>query len=92
MKGSVRKRYNSSWSYRVDLGIVDGKRKQVEKGGFKSEREVAKAMQDVLYHFNHTGDYVENQKISFHTVFEEFMEKEAKSTRAYATVKRFRSL
>lgn len=92
MKGSVRKRKNNAWSYRVDLGFVDGKRKQVEKGGFKSEREATKAMQDVLYHFNHTGDYVENKKISFHTVFEEFMEKEAKPTRAYATVKRFRSL
>ncbi len=39
MKGSVRKRYNNAWSYRIDLGFVDGKRKQVEKGGFKTERE-----------------------------------------------------
>ena len=37
MKGSVRKRYNNAWSYRIDLGFVDGKRRQVEKGGFKSE-------------------------------------------------------
>lgn len=92
MKGSVRKRKNNAWSYRVDLGIVDDKRKQVKKGGFKSEREATKAMQDVLYHFNHTGDYVENKKISFHTVLEEFMEKEAKATRAYTTIKRFNSL
>lgn len=62
MKGSVRKRKNNAWSYRVDLGIVDGKRKQVEKGGFKTEREATKAMQDVLYHLNNTGDYVENKK------------------------------
>lgn len=60
MKGSVRKRYNNAWSYRIDLGFVDGKRKQVEKGGFKTEREATKAMQDVLYHLNNTGDYVEN--------------------------------
>lgn len=31
MKGSVRKRYNNAWSYRIDLGFVDGKRKQVER-------------------------------------------------------------
>ena len=62
MKGSVRKRYNNAWSYRIDLGFVDGKRKQVEKGGFKTEREATKAMQDVLYHLNNTGDYVENKK------------------------------
>lgn len=61
MKGSVRKRYNNAWSYRIDLGFVDGKRKQVEKGGFKTEREATKAMQDVLYHLNNTGDYVGNK-------------------------------
>ncbi len=61
MKGSVRKRYNNAWSYRIDLGFVDGKRKQVEKGGFKTEREATKAMQDVLYHLNNTGDYVESK-------------------------------
>ena len=49
MKGSVRKIYNNAWSYRIDLGFVDGKRKQVEKGGFKTEREATKAMQDVRY-------------------------------------------
>ena len=86
MKGSVRKRKNNAWSYRIDLGYVDGKRRQVEKGGFKSEREATKAMQDVLYHLNNTGDYVENKKISFHTVYEEFIEREGKATRAYATM------
>ena len=62
MKGSVRKKRKNAWSYRIDLGTVDGKRKQVEKGGFKTEREATKAMQDVLYHLNNTGDYVENKK------------------------------
>ena len=92
MKGSVRKRYNNAWSYRIDLGFVDGKRKQVEKGGFKTEREATKAMQDVLYHLNNTGDYVENKKISFHIVYEEFIEREGKATRAYATLKKYDSL
>lgn len=92
MKGSVRKRKNNAWSYRIDLGYVDGKRKQVEKGGFKTEREATKAMQDVLYHLNNTGDYVENKKVSFHTVYEEFIEREGKATRAYATLKRYDSL
>lgn len=39
MKGSVRKQYNNAWSYRIDLGFEDGKRKQVEKGVFKTERK-----------------------------------------------------
>lgn len=92
MKGSVRKRYNNVWSYRIDLGYVGGKRKQIEKGGFKTERAATKAMQDVLYHLNNTGDYVENKKITFHTVYEEFIEREGKATRAYATLKRYDSL
>ena len=66
MKGSVRKRKNNAWSYRIDLGYVGGKRKQIEKGGFKTERAATKAMQDVLYHLNNTGDYVENKKITLH--------------------------
>ncbi|MGO5097302.1 TraG/VirB4 family ATPase [Agathobaculum sp. LCP25S3_E8] len=49
-------------------------------------------MQDVLYHLNNTGDYVENKKISFHTVYEEFIEREGKATRAYATLKKYDSL
>lgn len=82
MKESVRKRYNNVWSYRIDLGHVGGKRKQIEKGSFKTERAATKAMQDVLYHLNNTGDYVENKKITFHTVYEEFIEREGKATRA----------
>lgn len=92
MKGSIRKRKKNAWSYRIDLGFVDGKRKQVERGGFKTEREAVKAMQDALYHLNNTGDYVENKKISFHTVYEEFIEREGKATRAYATLKKYDSL
>ena len=65
---------------------------RVEKGGFKTERAATKAMQDVLYHLNNTGDYVENKKISFHTVYEEFIEREGRATRAYATLKQYDSL
>ena len=91
MKGSVRKR-GSTWSYRIDLGRMDGKRNQIEKGGFRTKREADKALTDALYQFNNTGDYVENQRITLSEVYAEFMEKEAEATRAYATIKRYRSL
>ena len=64
MKGSVRLK-GKTWSYRIDIGKVDGKRKQVEKSGYKTEREALKAMNDVIYHYNHTGEYIENQKFTF---------------------------
>lgn len=91
MKGSVRLK-GKTWSYRIDLGKVDGKRQQVEKSGYKTEREALKAMNDVIHHYNHTGEYVENQKFTFQENYEQFMAEEAPATRAYATIKKYISL
>lgn len=41
--GTIRKR-GDKWSYRVDLGAVNGKRMQKEKGGFATKKEAAAAM------------------------------------------------
>ena len=60
MKGSVRKR-GTTWSYRIDFGKVDGKRHQIEKGGYKTKKHADKALNDALYQINNTGDYVENK-------------------------------
>lgn len=51
MKGSVRKR-GTTWSYRIDFGKIDGKRNQIEKGGYKTKKEADKALNDVLYQIN----------------------------------------
>ena len=91
MKGSVRLK-GKTWSYRIDIGKVDGKRKQVEKSGYKTEREALKAMNDVIYHYNHTGEYIENQKFTFQENYEQFIAEEAPATRAYATIKKYESL
>lgn len=48
MKGSVRKR-GTTWSYRIDFGKVDGKRHQIEKGGYKTKKHADKALNDALY-------------------------------------------
>ena len=91
MQGSVRKK-GATWSYRVDFVIHNGKRHQVEKSGYKTKKEAVKALNDVVYQYNKTGDYVENQKITFQEVYTEFIEKEAPATRAYATIVRYKSL
>jgi len=49
-------------------------------------------MNDIIYVYNSIGDYVENQKISMHTVFEEFITEEAPATRAYSTIVRYKSV
>ena len=91
MKGSVRKK-GATWSYRVEFGTVNGKRTQIERSGFRTKGDATKAMNEVIYNYNTTGDFIENKKITFCEVFNEFIEKEAISTRAYATVVRYKSL
>ena len=49
-------------------------------------------MTDTIYELNNSGEMVENTKISFSDVYKEFIETEAKATRAYATLKRYDSL
>lgn len=38
MQGSVRKK-RDKWTYRIDVGYIDGKRKQIEKGGFLTKKK-----------------------------------------------------
>ncbi|MBQ9986578.1 MAG: site-specific integrase [Oscillospiraceae bacterium] len=91
MQGSVRKK-GATWSYRVEFGMVGGKRNQIERSGFRTKSDATKAMNEVIYNYNMTGDFVENKKITFCEVYNEFIEKEAPATRAYATVVRYKSL
>ena len=46
-------------------------------------------MQSLSFILPMTGDFVENKKITFKEVYNEFFEKEAPATRAYATVVRY---
>ena len=39
MKGSVRKR-GENWSYYFTIGVIDGKRKVKEKGGFERKKKL----------------------------------------------------
>lgn len=91
MKGSVRKK-GATWSFRIDLGKIDGKRKQIERSGFKTEREANAALSEVIHEYNKTGLFVENKKITFQEVFNEFIEHEAPNTRKFATIVRYKSL
>lgn len=53
MIGSVRKR-GKTWSYRIDFGkTYDGKRNQIEKGGYKTKKEADKALNDALLFLMH---------------------------------------
>lgn len=64
MKGSIRKR-GSTWYYSFDIGIIDGKRKRKEKGGFKTKSECEKALRIALNEFEQTGSIFTASEITF---------------------------
>ncbi|MFL8675768.1 tyrosine-type recombinase/integrase [Clostridioides sp. GD02404] len=63
MKGGVRKRSNK-WYYYFDLGIVDGKRKKVERVGGNTKKEAEKALREALNEYENSGIVFEESNIS----------------------------
>ena len=91
LNGSVRKK-GATWSFRIDLGKIDGKRKQIERSGYKTEKEANAALSEVIHEYNKNGTFVENKKVTFQEVYNEFIESEAPNTRRFATIVRYKSL
>lgn len=54
MTGGVRKR-GSTWSYYFDLGLIGGKRKRKEKGGYKTKKDAQQALNRAINNYNQTG-------------------------------------
>lgn len=51
MHGSIQQELNGTWTYRVDIGLVDGKRKQKKKRGFRTMGEANKALLDYMKNY-----------------------------------------
>lgn len=64
MKGSIRKR-GSTWYYSFDLGVIEGKRKRKEKGGFRTKAECEKALRIALNEFEQNGSIFTASEIYF---------------------------
>ncbi|HBF8940653.1 TPA: Arm DNA-binding domain-containing protein, partial [Clostridioides difficile] len=54
MKGGVRKR-GKKWYYYFDAGIVDGKRKKVERVGGNTKKEAEKSLRDAINEYENAG-------------------------------------
>ena len=92
MKGSVRKK-GATWSFRLDLGKQEnGKRKQIERSGFKTEKEAQAMLAKYIDEYNTNGEVVENKRVTLNEVYQEFIDNEASNTRKYSTVVRYKSL
>lgn len=57
MRGGVRKR-GEKWYYYFEAGIVNGKRKKIERVGGKTQREALKKLREVLSEFDNTGKII----------------------------------
>jgi len=64
MKGSVRKR-GKKWYYYFDLGVVDGKRKRVERVGGNTKKEAEKALREAMSEFDDTGQVINESNMSY---------------------------
>jgi len=82
-------------TYRVlfDLPFINGKRRQVQKSGFKTEKAAREWYEDYMYNFRHTGVQIKNKKVSFSS-YVELWEKvsenkwSAKTHEGYASILR----
>ncbi|UWD47106.1 site-specific integrase [Clostridioides difficile] len=63
MKGGVRKR-GKKWYYYFDAGIIDGKRKKVEKVGGETKKEAEKALRDAINEYENSGIVFDETNIS----------------------------
>lgn len=73
MKGSVRKR-GSTWSYYFDLGIIDGKRKRKEKGGFRTKADAEKSLRLAMKEYEEEGRIFIASNISFSDYLDYWLE------------------
>lgn len=72
MKGSI-KHDGSSWYYQVTLGTKpNGKRHQVKKRGFSTEKEAERACRKAITEYE-DGLYVQPNKITFRKAAEDYM-------------------
>mgnify|MGYP003302950094 CR=1 FL=1 len=63
MKGGTRKR-GKTWSYYFDAAPVGGKRKKIEKGGFRTKKEAEAALAQALSEYDNSGQIFEPSSVS----------------------------
>ena len=63
MKGGTRKR-GKTWSYYFDAAQVGGKRKKIEKGGFRTKKEAETAVAKAIAEYESSGQVFQPSTIS----------------------------
>lgn len=89
MEGGVRKR-GKRWYYYFDAGIVDGKRKKVERVGGNTKKEALDSLRKALNEFE--CGYIEPKKMSLGDYLIDWLETYVKENKKINTYYRYRSI
>lgn len=90
MQGGVRKR-GKTWSYYFYLGIIDGKKKYKEKGGFRLKSEAQEALREAMTQFEN-GGFIQPKATTFMEFAMEWLENYVKPIRKISTYNRYKEL
>jgi len=91
MKGFVRKK-NNRWYYIFDIGMVNGKRKKIERAGGSTKKEAERALRDAILKFEGTGEVKKNVNITYQEYLEYWFENYVKLNCKYNTIKSYESI
>ena len=86
MKGSVRKR-GEIWYYRINLGVINNKRKEIERAVGKSEKDAYKAMRQAMVELDQSGQYFEPSCKAFSDYLDEWIESYELNLKEYSIIK-----
>lgn len=91
MKGGTRKR-GKSWSYYFDAASIGGKRKKIEKGGFRTKKDAEAALAKALTEYNNSGSIFTPAEISVSDYLDFWFEGDCKMNRSDKTVATYESI
>lgn len=64
MQGGVRKR-GKKWYYYFELGVIDGKRKKIERVGGTTKKDAEKALRDAMNEYDNKGQFIDETNLCF---------------------------
>lgn len=87
MRGYIREYREGKYSYTVDVGKVNGKRKKIERGGFPTRSEAERALSIKLAELATTGEIFIPSDKTLEELFNEFIDS-AMITRKEGTIRK----
>lgn len=90
MQGGVRKR-GKTWSYYFYIGVIDGKKKYKEKGGFRLKSEAQEALHGAMTDFQN-GGFIQPKATPFMQFSMKWIEDYVKPLRKISTYNRYKEL